>query len=255
MPFAERWSRTILGLGEHRLRVAYARSEMDRLQLGVLAEGLDDLCQQAETGDEDMRSTLGAFVPSLVDRNDVERVASLRATAVGAKLLAAGRLLRASSFEGFGLDKKRKPVGQVAQKSDGSPMTLGERRALARRPTRKALDALMRDPHPLVIRLLLKNPRITEDDVLRMAAHRPANAAVASEIGVAWSRSSRVRMALALNPFAPSAVAVPVLGLLNRAELGQVSRASDLPAVVRATAHDLFQLRPPIPNPAQATRH
>ncbi len=255
MSFAERWSRTILGLGEHRLRVAYAHSEMDRLQLGVLAEALDDLCQHAETGDEDMRSTLGAFVPSLVDRNDVERVASLRATAAGAKLLAAGRLLRASSFEGFGLDKKRKPVGQVAQKSDGSPMTLGERRALARRPTRKALDALMRDPHPLVIRLLLQNPRITEDDVLRMAAHRPANAAVASEIGVAWSRSGRVRMALVLNPFGPSAVAVPLLGLLNRAELGQVARASDLPAVVRATAHDLFQLRPPIPNPARATRH
>lgn len=255
MPFAERWSRTILGLGEHRLRVAYARSEMDRLQLGVLAEGLDDLCQHAETGAEDMRNTLGAFVPPLVDRADVERVASLRATAAAAKLLAAGRLLRASSFEGFGFDKKRRHVGQVAQKGDGSPMTLGERRALARRPTRKALDALMRDPHPLVVRLLLQNPRITEDDVLRMAAHRPANAAVASEIGVAWSRSGRVRMALVLNPYAPSAVAVPMLGLLNRAELAQVSRASDLPAVVRATAHDFFQLRPPIPNSARATRH
>jgi len=227
---------------------------MERLQLGVLAEGLDDLCREAETGDENMRSTLGAFVPSLVDRAEVERIASLRATVVAAKLLAAGRLLRASTFEGFGIDS-RKPVGQVAQKGDGSPMTLGERRALARRPTRRALDALMRDPHPLVIQLLLRNPRITEDDVLRMAAHRPANAAVTSEIALAWSRSGRVRMAVVLNPFAPSAVAVPLLGLLNRTELAQVARASDLPAVVRATAHELLLLRPPIPNPAHATHH
>ncbi|MEM6787489.1 MAG: hypothetical protein AAF928_07735 [Myxococcota bacterium] len=255
MGFADRWAKTVLGLGHHRLRAAFARSELERLQLGVMVEGLDELCRGAETGDEEMRTTLGAFVPSIVDRRDVERVTGLRATANAGTWLAARRLLRGSTYAGFGLDRNQKPVGQVAQKGDGRPMTLGERRALARRPTRQALDALMRDPHPLVVRLLLQNPRITEDDVLRMAAHRPANAAVACEIGMAWSRHGRTRMALTLNPYVPPAVAVPLLGLLNRHELLQVARARDLPAVVRATARELFDLRPPIPTPRSTTRH
>jgi hypothetical protein len=53
-------------------------------------------------------------------------------------------------------------------------------------------------------------------------------------------------MAIALNPGSPPAVSVPMLGLMMRPELGEVVRAADLPAVVRATARELYQLRPPL---------
>ena len=63
----------------------------------------------------------------------------------------------------------------------GRPLTLGERKSLARRPDRAMLDRLLHDPHPDVIRRLLRNPRLTEDDVVRLAARRPGRPEVLVE--------------------------------------------------------------------------
>ena len=64
----------------------------------------------------------------------------------------------------------------------GRTLTLGERKALARRPTRKAMEKLFADPHPVVIRTLLANPKVIEADVIRLAARRPNQPEVLAEI-------------------------------------------------------------------------
>ncbi|HEX4423632.1 MAG TPA: hypothetical protein VH165_37235, partial [Kofleriaceae bacterium] len=56
----------------------------------------------------------------------------------------------------------------------GRPLTLGERKALARTHDREQILLLLRDPHPAVVTILLDNPHITEVDVVRLAAARPA---------------------------------------------------------------------------------
>ena len=58
------------------------------------------------------------------------------------------------------------------------PLTLGERKSLARSWDRTVLERLLIDPHVDVVRLLLDNPHLTEDDVLRIATARQASAAV-----------------------------------------------------------------------------
>src|SRR6185312_9946308 len=107
-----------------------------------------------------------------------------------------------------------------------------ERRALARRPSRAAFDKLLRDPHPMVVKNLLQNPRLTEDDVIRMVARRPAYPEVIAEVArhPVWSQRARVRMAIVQNPGAPPELAVPLLRLLVRPELQQVTAAADVPA-------------------------
>ena len=52
----------------------------------------------------------------------------------------------------------------------GRPLTLGERKTLARRRDRQLLGRVLRDPHPDVIQVLLGNPALTEEDVVRLAA-------------------------------------------------------------------------------------
>ncbi len=54
------------------------------------------------------------------------------------------------------------------------PLTLGERKALARTHRRDQLLLLIRDPHPQVVGILLDNPHVTEGDIVTMAASRPA---------------------------------------------------------------------------------
>jgi hypothetical protein len=247
MPHSTHWLTTVVGLTSHGLKVGYAKSELYRHSLGDLAEALNLVCQRAESFSHAAREVLTAFVPVITDVDHLPRVASVRATAQAASLVAASRLLRCSTTDGHLLDTRKSSTDQgILQNADGRPVTLGERRALARRPSREMLDKLMRDPHPMVARIVLSNPRITEDDVLLMAARRPAVPRVAVEIAKKWTRSARVRMSIVLNPGSPPAVSVPLLSLLSRPELATVRRAADLPAVVRATAQDLHELRPPL---------
>jgi hypothetical protein len=101
------------------------------------------------------------------------------------------------------------------------PLTLGERKSLARTWKRDVLERLLVDPHIDVVDLLLRNPRLTEDDVLRIATARRASAAMLELIlhNRRWNCRSRVRRALLHNPNLPEADALRLVGLLNRTEL------------------------------------
>lgn len=105
------------------------------------------------------------------------------------------------------------------------PLTLGERKSLARSWKRDVLERLLADPHIDVVDLLLRNPRLTEDDVLRLATARRASAGVLELIlhNRRWNCRSRVRRALLHNPNLPEAHALRLVGLLNRTELRELA--------------------------------
>lgn len=114
------------------------------------------------------------------------------------------------------------------------PLTLGERKSLARTWKRDVLERLLADPHVDVVELLLRNPRLTETDVLRIATSRRSSAPVLGLILHAerWACRQRVRRALVRNPNLPEAAAVRLVGLLNRTELRELGRDHTLPASV-----------------------
>jgi hypothetical protein len=210
------------------------------------AWALNHITLEAELSGERERGVLNAFVPILVDVEHLVKLAELRTLARAEQMTALMRLLRCTTRTGHLLDRPSEEGKAKRRQAEGQQQTLGERRALARKPSRAHIKRLIDDPHPLVVRILLGNPRITEQDVIRMAARRPSPALVAVEIAKARVRSGRIRMAIIQNPGTPPAVSVPLLFLLSRPELNQVARAADLEAVVRATAQELYQLRPPL---------
>ena len=53
-------------------------------------------------------------------------------------------------------------------------------------------------------------------------------------------------MSVLLNPGSPPRVALPILGLCTRAELLQVARGADVPPILRITATELIERRPPL---------
>jgi hypothetical protein len=114
------------------------------------------------------------------------------------------------------------------------PLTLGERKSLARTWKRDVIERLLADPHVDVVELLLRNPRLTETDVLRIATARRASAAVLELVLHAerWNCRARVRRALLRNPNLPEAAALRLVGLLNRTELRELHRDHTLPASV-----------------------
>lgn len=244
---ARSWLRATPSLKSLALRSAYLRSELERHPLPQIAAALDALTGLAEQADIAARAVLASLIPTLADPDLADRVEALRRASIVGALLPLGRLVRAGPLTlppPAAIDERK-----LAASSTGRALTLGERRSLARRPSRAAFDKLLRDPHPLVIHNLLRNPRLTEDDVMRLAARRPAHPEVIVEIlrHPEWSQRARVRMAIIQNPGSPTGIAVPLVRLLIRPELHQIVAAADVPTVVRAAAQELLERRPPVP--------
>ena len=126
------------------------------------------------------------------------------------------------------------------------PLTLGERKALARSWRRDVIERLVTDPHADVVALLLGNPHVTEDDILRIATARRSSAAVLNLVlqSRRFATSPRVRRALVRNPKLPVASALRLVGLLNRAEIEDIAQDHRLPSRLLAALQR--RLRRPI---------
>lgn len=120
----------------------------------------------------------------------------------------------------------------------GRPLALGERKSLARRRDRQLLARVIRDPHPDVIRILLENPALTQDDVVRLVARRPIHGDVLREVAacVRWVVRTEVRSALLKNPYSPLEVVLPLVPLANAAELAEIASSPELAIQVRILA-------------------
>lgn len=246
---ASRWLKSVPTL-ETQLRTGMVGAEVVSHPVAEVAEALEEICRLAEQADPRGREILAAALPTLTDPLRSELVAALRAEAQSMSHLALGRLLRRRVGIRDGAHEVPEPNARhPGDARVGRAVTLGERKALARAHNRDVLDRVLRDPHPHVIRNILKNPRITEDDVVRLAARRPTFPDVQVEIArsTRWGIRPRVRVALVQNPFTPTNVSVPLLPLLVRPELDQLLAATDVPPIVRSAAVELLERRPPIP--------
>ena len=241
---SDRVQRVVLGLPEVALRVEWLRDYLESTPSDRAALELERMCEASERSDPGAREAVLALALLFARFAEESLVGKLRARAEEGRLLSLGRLLRRAPAHS-------QPPGVDAPVPDygmGRELTVGERKSLARAPSRRAFDKLLADPHPLVLRQLLENPRLTEDDVVRIAARRPARPEVALSLARSprWLRRPRVRMALLLNPGSPPSVVMPLLAACTRGELVEIVHSADSNKVLRATAHELLSRRPPL---------
>ncbi len=126
-------------------------------------------------------------------------------------------------------------------KPTGRPLTLGERKALARTHKREDLLLLLRDPHPSVVAILLDNPHVTETDIVRVAAWRQAHPDALAKVAAhtKWSVRHAVKRALVLNPTTPLADAMRLATTLRPAELAELAADPQLAEPLRKHAAEL----------------
>jgi hypothetical protein len=139
------------------------------------------------------------------------------------------------------LDKQLAPERPL--KPTSRPLTLGERKALARTHSREQLLLLVRDPHPEVVGILLENPHVTETEIVRIAASRPAVPDSLAKIAAhaRWSLRPAVKRALVLNPNTPLADAIRIATTLGTHELQQLAADPALPEALRRHATELYE--------------
>jgi hypothetical protein len=247
---AEAWFATVATVQDRSIRSCVVSQAAIRHDPVDVAAALERVCMLAEQAESRARDVLDAWVTHLVDAENEAYWTEIRSIAERAGYLALGRLLRRrrTIYEANARDPQERPASAL----QGRPLTLGERKALARGRDRFMIDRLLRDPHPAVIKNLLGNPRVTEDDVIRLASRRPTFPDVQTEIARSprFGHRPRVRLAIVQNPFSPTSLSVPLVPLLVKQDLASVIAGTELPAIVRAAAIELLQRRPPLPRPA-----
>lgn len=234
----ERIARILRSLPDAPLRTAFLRDFLATRPLDQAARTLDALCSARV---RDPKEPLLAVVALLAHLHDDPILEQLGRESAALALPNLGRLLRRAPEVASHLDD---PPARTPDYGRGRELSLGERKFLARRPSRSAFDKLLRDPHPQVIAQLLVNPRLTEDDVVRLAARRPAAVDALRMIAkTGWLMRPRVRLALIHNPGTPSAIAVPLVALCTVPELREVIGNADCSPVLQSVAAEFSSAR------------
>lgn len=244
---AEAFVRTTRALSEALLRVAWVRRFLLDGEPAEVAAALELVCARAEQAEPHAREALLSLVDALQDPACAAMVQLLREEAAAVPYLALERVVRSPMATHPSRNVPAPDEDRVPDYGKGRPLTLGERKSLARRPDRDTLERLLRDPHPDVIRQLLANPRLTEENVLSVAARRPCRPDVLTEIArhPRWAHRPRIRVALVLNPDTPLDVVSPITGLLLRHELSLVVTSTTVAPAVRALCLEHLERRPP----------
>jgi len=125
--------------------------------------------------------------------------------------------------------------------------TEDKRTELAAAAGAEELARYVQDPSPKVVRALLGNRQLTEEDILIVANRKNVPADVLEIIArdKRWSESYPVRLALARNPKAPLSVSLPIARFLRLFDLEEITRSHFVPLVFRHKVESLIIERIP----------
>ena len=126
---------------------------------------------------------------------------------------------------------------------DFEDITIGERKSYAHSTDPDMISKLLRDPEPMVIESLLKNPRLTEKEVLTIVTKRPVNPQILEVVSrsLKWNSSYTIKDAIIRNPFTPALTALKLLPTLMRQDLEEIASDGSLSQYITVSAKDILK--------------
>ena len=124
-------------------------------------------------------------------------------------------------------------------------MTMKDRVKLAMKGDREARNILIRDPNRVVCQAVVQNPRITEQEVEKIAAMRTVPGDVLRQISInrAWVRNYTIMLNLARNPRTPIGNVVSILTRLQLRDLLNLTKDRNVSEAVRKQSLRLVNAR------------
>ncbi|HKF53966.1 MAG TPA: hypothetical protein VKJ45_00930 [Blastocatellia bacterium] len=124
-------------------------------------------------------------------------------------------------------------------------MSVKDRVMLAIRGTREARMILVRDPNRLVAAAVIRNPRITDNEIESVAAMKTVSEEVLRLIASSrsYTKSYVIIHNLVRNPRTPIAISMGFLNRIQSKDLRQLSTNKNVPDVIRQTSARLFLKR------------
>jgi hypothetical protein len=124
-------------------------------------------------------------------------------------------------------------------------MSIKDRVLLGIKGTREARMILVRDPNRIVAGAVLRNPRITDNEIEYISSLKTAPEDVLRQIGQkrAWSRSYGVIHNLVRNPRTPIAISLGFLNRIQTRDLRNLGTNKNIPDVIRTTSSRMYLKR------------
>ncbi len=169
---------------------------------------------------------------------DPERAARVLEVDVG-ELFAASEIMDGEEFE-----RADDPVVRSVYRKILT-LNTGQKAMLAMKGGREERSILVRDTNKVVALCVLRNPRLTEQEVESIAQMRNVSDEVLRYVGTGreWSKLYTVIAALVRNPRTPPGVSMNFIPRLNNRDLKWLGGDKEVPEIIRRNAKRTHDLR------------
>lgn len=117
-------------------------------------------------------------------------------------------------------------------------MSMGQKIKLALSGNKSARELLVKDANKIISIAVLKNPRITEDEVLKVANTKGTPEDLLRQIARnrEWVKSYSIKMGMISNPKTPLAISIKLMDSLYENDLQKIAKSKNVPSVLASTA-------------------
>ncbi|MGH7791277.1 MAG: hypothetical protein ACREOB_03075 [Thermodesulfobacteriota bacterium] len=135
-------------------------------------------------------------------------------------------------------EKKRESLVSIIKQ-----MNIAQRVKLAILGNRDSRTILVRDPNRVVASGVLKNPRLSDMEVINIAQSKTVDEDILREVAMArkWAKIYQVKVALVNNPKTPSHISLNLIRHLRDREIRALLWNRNLPGVVAASARRIME--------------
>jgi len=225
---------------EARMRSIYLASQLDQMDDETALEAMQLICERASGRTPEYKRAVLALV-------DTETLAQVMGKKKMRRFLMEAR--KRDYKESVRILSGASPAKRYEGENESffqygmTDKLLGERKYLARRPDPVLIDKLSYDLDPIVVRDLLMNPRLTEHQVVKIAARRPNKPEILEEIfnNPRWVARYQIKLALAHNPYTPPRIAAGLIVFLTEHDIIDIARDASLHEEVRRQAKAILK--------------
>jgi hypothetical protein len=117
-------------------------------------------------------------------------------------------------------------------------MSVAERIKLALRGNKEVRVVLLRDTNKVVARLVLQNPRLSEDEVVSLCHNRNTDEEILRQVAARreWTKNYQVRLGLVSNPKTPTPLALRFLATISEKDMQRLAKSKNVPDAVATAA-------------------
>jgi hypothetical protein len=122
-------------------------------------------------------------------------------------------------------------------------MNTGEKIKLATLGSKEARSILLRDPNEMILITVLKNPRITDEELIKIANSKDTSAKILRFIAGKKKllKNYSIKLGLVKNPKTPRTLALKFLKSLKEKDIRNISKSKSIPTVVSAAAMGIME--------------